>query len=57
VSPDEATFRIFLNPLINWIWAGAIIFAIGTLIAAWPDKREEYIVSTELVRNALGTAD
>ncbi|MFN2173953.1 MAG: cytochrome c-type biogenesis CcmF C-terminal domain-containing protein, partial [Candidatus Promineifilaceae bacterium] len=57
VSPDEATFRIFLNPLINWIWAGAIIFAIGTLIAAWPDRREEYVVSNELVRNALGTAD
>ncbi|HEX6384003.1 MAG TPA: heme lyase CcmF/NrfE family subunit [Anaerolineae bacterium] len=35
-SADEATFRIFLNPLINWVWAGGFIFVLGTLIAAWP---------------------
>lgn len=35
-SADEATFRIFLNPLINWVWAGGFIFILGTLIAAWP---------------------
>lgn len=40
-SADSATFRIYLNPLINWVWAGGIIFVIGTLIAAWPDRREE----------------
>jgi cytochrome c-type biogenesis protein CcmF len=57
LAPDEATFRIFINPLINWIWAGAIIFTIGTLIAAWPDKREEYVISPELAQSLLGTAD
>ncbi|WP_420628687.1 heme lyase CcmF/NrfE family subunit [Candidatus Leptofilum sp.] len=36
-SADEATFRIYLNPLINWVWAGGFIFVLGTLIAAWPD--------------------
>jgi cytochrome c-type biogenesis protein CcmF len=36
-SADQATFRIYLNPLINWVWFGGIIFALGTLIAAWPD--------------------
>jgi cytochrome c-type biogenesis protein CcmF len=36
-SADQATFRIYLNPLINWVWSGGIIFVIGTLIAAWPD--------------------
>lgn len=40
-SADAATFRIYLNPLINWVWAGGIIFIIGTLIAAWPDPRDE----------------
>jgi cytochrome c-type biogenesis protein CcmF len=56
LTPDEATFRIYLNPLINWVWAGAIIFTIGTLIAAWPDKREERITAAE-ARSALGVAD
>ena len=37
-SADEATFRIYLNPLINWVWAGGFIFVIGTLIAGWPDR-------------------
>ncbi len=40
-SADQATFRIYLNPLINWVWAGGIIFVIGTLIAAWPDPAVE----------------
>jgi cytochrome c-type biogenesis protein CcmF len=30
------TFRILVNPLVPWIWAGGIIIAIGTLIALWP---------------------
>ncbi len=44
-SDSAATFRLFINPLINWIWAGAIIFVLGTLVAAWPDPAEEKIVA------------
>ncbi|MBK9052217.1 MAG: heme lyase CcmF/NrfE family subunit [Chloroflexi bacterium] len=40
-SSNAATFRAYLNPLINWVWAGGIIFIIGTLIAAWPDPVDE----------------
>ncbi len=40
-TADQATFRIYLNPLINWVWAGGFIFVIGTLIAAWPDPVAE----------------
>ncbi|MCA9952154.1 MAG: heme lyase CcmF/NrfE family subunit [Anaerolineales bacterium] len=46
-SANAATFRIYLNPLINWIWAGAIIFVLGTLIAAWPDPKEEKVVAAQ----------
>lgn len=42
-SAESATFRVYLNPLINWVWAGGIIFVIGTLIAAWPDPVDEKI--------------
>ena len=44
-TADAATFRIFLNPLINWVWAGAIIFLAGTLIAAWPDPAEQRVMA------------
>jgi cytochrome c-type biogenesis protein CcmF len=40
-TADAATFRIFLNPLINWVWAGGVVFVLGTLIAAWPDREKE----------------
>jgi cytochrome c-type biogenesis protein CcmF len=57
LSPNEATFRIYLNPLINWLWAGAIIFIIGTLVAAWPDPREERILAAQARESMLGVAD
>lgn len=40
-SADAATFRIFLNPLINWVWSGAVVFVFGTLIAAWPEREKQ----------------
>ncbi len=42
-SADQATFRVFYNPMINWVWFGSVVFTIGTLIAAWPDPREEKV--------------
>ena len=41
VSSQGATFKIYDNPLINWLWFGAFVFIFGTLIAAWPDKEPE----------------
>ena len=36
-----ATFKIYLNPLINWLWLGGLVFVLGTLIAVWPDIEAE----------------
>ncbi len=41
VSQTGATFKIYINPLINWLWFGGIIFILGTMIAAWPDQDPE----------------
>ncbi len=40
---SSATFKIYYNPLVNWIWGGSFIFIVGTLIAAWPDFSEERV--------------
>jgi cytochrome c-type biogenesis protein CcmF len=40
IGPTESAFKIFLNPLVNWIWLGALTFVAGTLLAAWPARRE-----------------
>ncbi len=37
-STSGATFKIFVNPLVNWLWIGAILFLFGIIIAAWPDR-------------------
>jgi cytochrome c-type biogenesis protein CcmF len=37
----EATFKVFINPLIMWIWVGGGVIVAGALIAFWPDAREE----------------
>jgi cytochrome c-type biogenesis protein CcmF len=36
-----ATFKVYVNPLVNWIWAGGLVFILGTLIAAWPEAETQ----------------
>jgi cytochrome c-type biogenesis protein CcmF len=31
-----ATFRVIVNPLVSWLWIGALIALIGALIGIWP---------------------
>ncbi len=33
---DGATFKAYINPLINFVWYGGIILILGTFVAAWP---------------------
>ena len=33
---ERATFRIYINPLVNLVWWGGILLIIGTAIAAYP---------------------
>ena len=32
----SATVKVYRNPLVNWIWAGSIIFAMGGVSILWP---------------------
>jgi len=41
VSTEGATFKLFHNPLVNWLWFGAFVFIFGTFVAAWPNKEKE----------------
>ena len=38
-TAGTATIRVFINPLVMWIWAGGAIVALGALFAIWPDRR------------------
>ena len=38
-TQEQATFRIFINPLVNWLWIGTGVLTFGTVLALWPGKR------------------
>jgi len=40
----RATFRIFLNPGVMWLWVGGFVVAIGGLVAAWPGRRRRTVL-------------
>lgn len=37
-AQDQAIFRIFINPLVNWLWLGTGVLTLGTVLALWPGK-------------------
>ena len=34
-------FRVFVKPLVNLIWLAGFIFLLGSVVAMWPDAREQ----------------
>jgi len=39
-----------------WLWIGFMILVAGTVIAAWPDPREEHTLVRARVKEALAQA-
>ena len=50
VSSTGATFKIYVNPLVNWLWLGSLLFLAGVVIAAWPEKEMERVAIKAHVR-------
>jgi cytochrome c-type biogenesis protein CcmF len=44
----SSTFKVFINPLINWTWIGGFVLILGTFIAAWPQTAGRRKQSYEL---------
>jgi cytochrome c-type biogenesis protein CcmF len=43
ILASGATFKVYHNPLVNWLWLGSIMLILGSVVAAWPDKDPEYV--------------
>jgi cytochrome c-type biogenesis protein CcmF len=43
ILSSGATFKIYHNPLVNWLWLGTIMLILGSVVAAWPDKDPDYV--------------
>lgn len=38
ISQQGATFKVYHNPLVRWMWVGAWVFIVGVVFAVWPDS-------------------
>jgi cytochrome c-type biogenesis protein CcmF len=53
---DAATFRVIVDPLVAWVWIGALIAFAGALIAIWPARRARRMPSGDGELEALKEA-
>ena len=37
---SAATLKVYVMPMVSWLWMGGWVIAFGTLIAMWPDRAE-----------------
>ena len=49
-----AVIRVFVKPMILWLWVGGAVMAIGTVLAAFPGKRRR---ATDPVSALIATPD
>lgn len=38
-SNRTAYFKIMINPLVWWVWAGGYVLIFGTIVALWPTRK------------------
>jgi cytochrome c-type biogenesis protein CcmF len=34
-----ASFKVFINPLMTWMWAGGLVLILGVMVSMWPRRR------------------
>ena len=35
-ADQSAALKVYINPLVNWIWLGGWTFLVGTVLVMWP---------------------
>ncbi|HEY43875.1 MAG TPA: heme lyase CcmF/NrfE family subunit [Anaerolineae bacterium] len=54
IGLSGATFKVYHNPLVNFLWIGGLVFILGTMVAAWPDRGPEPVL--KLAKKRAATA-
>ncbi len=49
LSTSAATFKIYHNPLVWWLWFGSMVFILGSVVAAWPSKEPEMVMVSKSI--------
>jgi cytochrome c-type biogenesis protein CcmF len=56
IAAQGATFKVYHNPLVNFVWLGGLVFILGTAVAAWPDQDPERVRRKSKTRQAVVNA-
>jgi len=51
---NTVTFRVYWNPLVNFVWLGGFILIFGTLVALWPSGKPSPIAEAIAAQSRLG---
>jgi cytochrome c-type biogenesis protein CcmH/NrfF len=56
INPQSkvASFQIHINPLVSWIWLGAIILIFGSIVCMWPELQPAESRIWAFARGAAG---
>lgn len=56
-ATGSVTLRLFVNPLVVWIWIGGAILALGAAFAAWPEARAVSVAAAARVTAEAASAE
>jgi cytochrome c-type biogenesis protein CcmF len=51
-----ATFKVFINPLVAWMWIGGFVIVVGTVIAIWPERRTPTSITRRTSRAVVASS-
>jgi cytochrome c-type biogenesis protein CcmF len=51
-----ASFKVFVNPVVLWIWVGGLVIVAGTVIAIWPEHRPHRAVTRRVAHATIPTS-
>ncbi len=47
LEPDRsAALKVYINPLVNWIWIGGFVFVLGNALVLWPLPERRRVEAT-----------
>lgn len=35
---QTASFKVYVNPLMSWMWVGGVFIILGVLVSTWPRR-------------------
>ncbi|MBX5483230.1 MAG: heme lyase CcmF/NrfE family subunit [Myxococcaceae bacterium] len=53
---QTASLKVWVFPMVGWIWWAIPVFGLGTLIAAWPSRRARIVSDVVPLAAAAGAA-